>query len=135
MVVYFLQALLRGHSEMLKKILTPAVFSQLDGTVAASLEKDREVVHKLETLLTTMVVDESDYCAAWTQLSCEASNTRWHHLCPRSTSMCRHDSGTCSLRTVASSKKKEMQAAIPQELVMMVRSSSDYDTGVTGVTE
>ena len=52
MVVYFLQALLRGHSEMLKKILTPAVFSQLDGTVAASLEKD---------------VDESDYCAAWTQ--------------------------------------------------------------------
>lgn len=67
MVVYFLQALLRGHSEMLKKILTPAVFSQLDGTVAASLEKDREVVHKLETLLTTMVVDESDYCAAWTQ--------------------------------------------------------------------
>ena len=61
MVVYFLQALLRGHSEMLKKILTPAVFSQLDGTVAASLEKDREVVHKLETLLTTMVVDESAF--------------------------------------------------------------------------
>ena len=58
---------MRGHATEVKTILTQEVFNQLDRALTELLSGNMDVINKMETLLTTMVVDESDYCTAWTQ--------------------------------------------------------------------